>query len=99
MHIEDGLVRLSWVHRKDTVSYTILGREKQMIRKTLTAAFAVAVIGTSAMIATPSASQAGGYYGGGYYQPVFNYGYHCYWKKIKVWGPYGYFWKKVRVCH
>ena len=36
-----------------------------MIRKTLTAAIAVAVIGTSAMIATPSTSQAGGYYGGG----------------------------------
>ena len=67
-----------------------------MIRKTLATALTVAVIGTSAIAASTTNSQAGyygGYYGGGY-------GYHhCYWKKIKVRGYYGYFWKKIKVCH
>ncbi|MGI9401255.1 MAG: hypothetical protein ACR2O0_08385 [Rhizobiaceae bacterium] len=72
-----------------------------MIRKTITAALAVAVIGTSAMVASTSNSQAGGYYGGhgGHYGHVYYPRHHCYWKKIKVWGHYGYFWKKIKVCH
>ncbi len=54
------------------------------------------------MFASASASQAG-YYGGGYgggygynnhyYQPA------CFYKKIKVWGYYGYHWKTIKVCH
>ena len=28
-----------------------------------------------------------------YYQPA------CFIKKVKVWGHYGYHWKKIRVCH
>ena len=69
-----------------------------MIRKTITAALAVAVISTSAMMVTATNSQAGGYYNGGGYGHVY-YPHHCYWKKIKVWGYYGYFWKKIKVCH
>ncbi len=70
--------------------------------KTLNTALAVAVLAGSAMFASASASQAG-YYGGGYgggygynnhyYQPA------CFYKKIKVWGYYGYHWKTVKVCH
>ena len=73
-----------------------------MIRKTLSTALAVAVISGSAMFASTAQSSAGGYYGGGYYGGGYsNYYYQpvCHWKKIKVWGYYGYHWKKVRVCH
>lgn len=70
------------------------------MKKTLAAALTVAVIGASAMFATTSNSQAG-YYGGGYYGGYNQsyYGGHCYWKKIRVWGHYGYHWKTIRVCH
>ena len=72
------------------------------MKKTIAAALTVAVLATSATFATTNASQAG-YYGG--YHKGYGYGYgykfrkHCYWKKIKVWGYYGYHWKKIRVCH
>ncbi len=70
--------------------------------KTLNTALAIAVLAGSAMFASASASQAG-YYGGGY---GGGYGYNnhyyqpsCFYKKIKVWGYYGYHWKTVKVCH
>ena len=69
-----------------------------MIRKTLAAALTVATLTGSALFATTTASQAGyygggygGYYGGGYVQ-------HCFYKKVKVRGYYGWHWKRIRVC-
>ena len=70
------------------------------MKKTLATALTVAVLAGSATFATTNASQAG-YYGGHY--GGYGYGYkfrrHCFYKKIKVWGYYGYHWKKIRVCH
>ncbi len=66
------------------------------MKKTLSTAIAVAVLAGSAMLATSSVSQAHGYkhygYSNYYYQP------HCFYKKIKVWGYYGYHWKRIKVC-
>ncbi len=66
------------------------------MKKTLSTAVAVAVLSGSAMFATSSASQAHGYkhygYSNYYYQP------YCFYKKIKVWGYYGYHWKRIKVC-
>ena len=79
------------------------------MRKVFATALTVAVLGTSAFAATTSASQAG-YHGYRYHAPVYHHGhykrahgYHygyrkCWWKKVKVWGHYGYRWKKIKVC-
>ena len=70
-----------------------------MIRKTLTAALTVAVLGTSAIVASTSASQAGYGYGYGHnWGHNYGYGYKCHYKRIKVWGHYGYYWKTIKVC-
>ncbi len=44
---------------------------------------------------TTQAGYHGSYYGGynNYYQP------HCFWKKKRFWGGYGYYWKRVRICY
>jgi hypothetical protein len=82
-----------------------------MIRKTITTALTVAVLGASAMMATTVSSEAGFHGGKGHhnkhhnrhrhlghgYGHDFGYGY-CYWKKIKVWDYYGFHWEKVRIC-
>lgn len=79
------------------------------MRKAFATALTVAVLGTSALAATSSASQAGHYgyryhgpvYSHGYYKPAhgYYYGYRkCWYKKVKVWGHYGYRWKKIKVC-
>ena len=70
------------------------------MRKTLSAAIAVAVIGASAMAMTTTNSQAGYYggYHGGYHGYNYGYKHHCFYKKVKVWGHYGYFWKRIKVC-
>ena len=74
-----------------------------MIRKTLTTILTVAAISSSAMFATATASNAGGYYGGYYggYGKHYGWGYHkkCFYKKVKVHGYYGWHWKKIRICH
>ena len=74
-----------------------------MIRKTVTTALTVAVLAGSAMFASTAASNAGGYYGGGYYGGGHGYGYgyakHCFYKKVKVHGYYGWHWKRIKVCH
>ena len=71
-----------------------------MFRKTLAAALTVATLTGSALFASTTASQAG-YYGGGYggyYGGGYGGGYHCFYKKVKVHGYYGWHWKKIRVC-
>ena len=74
-----------------------------MIRKTLTAALTFAVLSGSALVASTASSEAG-YYGGGYGGGYGGYygggygGYHCYTRKIRVYGYYGYHWKRIRVC-
>ena len=47
-----------------------------------------------APVETSQATQVG-YYGG------YGYGYkhHCFWKKKRFWGYYGYYWKRVRICY
>ena len=69
------------------------------MKKTVTAALAVAVLSASAMFATTAPSNAGYWGGYGYYKPYYGYKHHCYYKKVKVWGYYGYFWKRIKVCH
>jgi hypothetical protein len=38
------------------------------------------------------------YYGYGYYGGPVYYGPRCWWKRQRVAGPYGYGWRRVRVC-
>ena len=72
-----------------------------MFRKTLTAALAIAAISGSALLSTASASQAG-YHGGYGYGHGYGYGYrggyHCFTRKVKVHGYYGWHWKRIKVC-
>lgn len=78
-----------------------------MIRKTLSAALALSVLAGSALVATSTPSLAGGKHFHGYkhhkiYRPAYGHGYypgHCFYKKIKVHGHYGWHWKKIRVCY
>ena len=48
----------------------------------------------------PVTTQVGyhGYFYGGH---GYGYGYkrHCFWKKKRFWGYYGYYWKRVKVCY
>lgn len=42
------------------------------------------------------------YYGPGpgyYYGPGFYYGPACFWRRAHVWTPYGWQWRRVRVCY
>jgi len=76
-----------------------------MIRKTLSAALAVAVLSTAALTATAAPSLAGhkhhGHHGH-HFKHKFKYKYvyndYCFWKKVKVYGHYGWHWEKVWVC-
>lgn len=83
-----------------------------MLKKTLIAAAATAMIGGFAM--TPSTAEAGTKVHIGFYTPGFGlhvghrHGYYphyghrkyrrCFKKWRKVWTPYGPKWKKVRIC-
>lgn len=66
------------------------------MKNTLAAVLTIAVLAASATLATTTPSRAG-YYGGQY---GYGHGYRhkCFYKRIKVWGYYGYHWKRVRVC-
>ena len=55
----------------------------------------LAPIESTATQTTKVCYYGGGHYGGGYYN---HYRPHCWWTKRKVWGYYGWHWKKVRVC-
>ena len=37
-------------------------------------------------------------YGYGYYEPTY-YAPTCWFKKVRVYDGYGYYWKRVRVCN
>jgi hypothetical protein len=67
-----------------------------MIRKSASAALAVAFLSAATLGASTVSSQAGYTYGG------YGYGHHyvkkCHWVKKKVWGEYGWTWVRVWVC-
>lgn len=66
------------------------------MKNTVAAALTIAVLAASAILATSAPSQAGYY--GGHYGHNHGYRHNCFYKRIKVWGYYGYHWKRVRVC-
>ena len=66
-----------------------------------TAAFSTANAAPMIRVAPVETSQATqvGYYGGYYGGYGYGYKHHCFWKKKRFWGYYGYYWKRVRICY
>jgi hypothetical protein len=64
-------------------------------------AVAAGVIGGLAAGAIIGSAVSGPHYYGGPYAyapgPAY-YGPGCYWRSQRVWGPYGWHWRRVRVC-
>jgi hypothetical protein len=68
------------------------------IRKTFAATLTAAILSSAALMGSVQTASAGYYgYNSGYSQ--YHYTPTCFYKKVKVWGYYGYQWKRVRVCH
>lgn len=65
-----------------------------IIKKTIFAALAAAVMSTAGVSLTATSSQAGHYYGHGYYQPKV----HCGWKRVKHWNGYQWIWYRKWIC-
>lgn len=64
-----------------------------IIKKTMFAALAAAIVSTAGLSFTATPSQAGHYYGH-YYQPKA----HCGWKRIKHWNGYQWIWYRKWIC-
>jgi hypothetical protein len=56
------------------------------------------VIGGLAAGAIIGSAFARPYYGYGYYGGPVYYGPRCWWQRQRVYGPYGWGWRRVRVC-
>jgi hypothetical protein len=61
-------------------------------------AVAAGVIGGLAAGAIIGSAFARPYYGYGYYGGPVYYGPRCWWQRQRVHGPYGWGWRRVRVC-
>ena len=85
-----------------------------MLRKILIAGLAVFTVAAVLASTDADARWRGGYYRGGWhggyyrgwggpryyggYYPAYGYGaYGCY-RSVRVWGPYGPYWRRVWVC-